>query len=50
MIEESGLEDPTAGQEEDYFTDDDGVEWWKDDDGFWWFREPGQDDWQPHDE
>ena len=30
-------------------TDDDGVEWWKDDDGYWWYREPGQDDWQPHD-
>ena len=50
MVEESGLDDPTTGQEEDYYTDDDGVEWWKDDDGFWWFREPGQADWQPHDE
>ena len=50
MAEDSGLEDPTAGQDEDYFTDDDGVEWWKDDDGYWWFRESGQDEWQPHDE
>ena len=51
MAEESGLEDPNAGEEEDenYYTDDDGVEWWKDDDGYWWYREPGQADWQPHD-
>ena len=45
-----GLEDPTAAEEdENYYTDDDGVEWWKDDDGYWWYREPGQEDWQPHD-
>jgi len=50
MAKDSGLEDPTAGQDEDYFTDDNGVEWWKDDDGYWWFRESGQDEWQPHDE
>ena len=52
MAEESGLEDPNAVEEEEdenYYTDDDGVEWWKDDDGYWWYREPGQDDWQPHD-
>ena len=36
-------------EDEDYYTDEDGVEWWKDDDGYWWYREPGQDDWQPHD-
>jgi len=48
MAEESGLDDPTATQDEDYYTDDDGVEWWKDDDGYWWYREPGQEDWQPH--
>ena len=46
------FDDPTAEDEEedeDYYTDEDGVEWWKDDDGYWWYREPGQDDWQPHD-
>ncbi|MDP6869598.1 MAG: hypothetical protein QGI21_02350 [Candidatus Poseidoniaceae archaeon] len=49
MAEESGLEDPTSSDEdENYYTDDDGVEWWKDDDGYWWYREPGQEDWQPH--
>lgn len=50
MAEESGLENPDEEEEdENYYTDDDGVEWWKDDDGYWWFREPGQEDWQPHD-
>ncbi len=50
MAKESGFEDPTTEEEdENYYTDDDGVEWWKDDDGYWWYREPGQDDWQPHD-
>ena len=50
MAQESGLEDPNSVEEdEDYYTDDDGVEWWKDDEGYWWYREPGQDDWQPHD-
>tara|TARA_B100000767_G_scaffold192614_1_gene179767 strand:+ start:647 stop:1336 length:690 start_codon:yes stop_codon:yes gene_type:complete len=49
MAEESGLEDPTEAEEENYYTDDDGIEWWKDDDGYWWYREPGQDDWKPHD-
>jgi hypothetical protein len=50
MAEESGLEDPNVEEEdENYYTDDDGIEWWKDDDGYWWYREPGQDDWQPHD-
>lgn len=48
MAEESGLDDPNANQDENYYTDDDGVEWWKDDDGYWWYREPGQEDWQPH--
>ena len=50
MAEESGLEDPSSDEEadENYYTDDDGVEWWKDDDGYWWYREPGHDDWQPH--
>jgi len=50
MASESGLEDPNAKGDSDYYTDDDGVEWWKDDEGYWWFREPGQADWQPHDE
>ena len=50
MVEESGLDDPNSEADEDYYTDDDGVEWWKDDDGYWWFREPGQEEWQPHDE
>ena len=50
MAEESGLANPDEEEEdENYYTDDDGVEWWKDDDGYWWYREPGQDDWQPHD-
>jgi hypothetical protein len=49
MVSESDLDDPTKS-ESDYYTDDDGVEWWKDDEGYWWFREPGQDDWQPHEE
>ncbi|MBT4065705.1 MAG: hypothetical protein HOE76_00595 [Euryarchaeota archaeon] len=49
MSEESGIVDPTEEEaDENYYTDDDGVEWWKDDDGYWWYREPGQDDWQPH--
>ena len=50
MAEESGLEDPSSDEEadENYYTDDDGIEWWKDDDGYWWYREPGHDDWQPH--
>lgn len=50
MAEESGLDDPTATEEdENYYTDDDGIEWWKDDDGYWWYRKPDQNDWQPHD-
>lgn len=49
MAQESGLDNPDAQEEEDYYTDDDGVEWWKDEDGYWWYREPGQADWQPHD-
>ena len=50
MAEESGLDDPSSDEEadENYYTDDDGIEWWKDDDGYWWYREPGHDDWQPH--
>ncbi len=48
MAKESGLEDPTETVDENYYTDDDGIEWWKDDEGYWWYREPGQDDWQPH--
>ena len=48
MAEESGLEDPTESVDENYYTDDDGIEWWKDDEGYWWFREPGQDDWKAH--
>jgi hypothetical protein len=49
MSEESGIADPTEEEaDENYYTDDDGIEWWKDDDGYWWYREPGQDDWQPH--
>ncbi len=50
MAEESGLEDPNSDDDEDYYVDDDNVEWWKDEDGYWWYREPGQDDWQPHDD
>ena len=52
MAQDGGFDDPTAEDEEEdenYYTDEDGVEWWKDDDGYWWYREPGQDDWQPHD-
>lgn len=48
MAEESGLEDPTESVDENYYTDDDGIEWWKDDEGYWWYREPGQDDWKAH--
>ena len=50
MVEDSGLADPTTEEEvdENYYTDDNGVEWWKDDEGYWWYREPGKDDWQPH--
>jgi hypothetical protein len=50
MVSESGLDDPNSERDSDYYTDDEGVEWWKDDEGYWWFREPGQADWQPHDE
>ena len=51
MAEESGLEHHVEEEEEDedYYVDENNVEWWKDDDGYWWYREPGQDDWQPHD-
>jgi len=52
MAQESGLEHHIEEEEEDenYYVDDDDVEWWKDDDGYWWYREPGQEDWQPHEE
>ncbi len=52
MAQESGLEHHVEEEEEDenYYVDDDDVEWWKDDDGYWWYREPGQEDWQPHEE
>ena len=52
MAQESGLEHHFEEEEEDenYYVDDDDVEWWKDDDGYWWYREPGQEDWQPHEE
>ena len=50
MAEESGLDDPNSDDDEDYYVDDDNIEWWKDEDGYWWYREPGQDDWQPHDD
>ena len=52
MAEESGLEHHVEEEEEedeDYYVDENNVEWWKDDDGYWWYREPGQEDWQPHD-
>ena len=48
MAKESGLADPTETVDENYYTDDDGIEWWKDDEGYWWYREPGQDDWKAH--
>jgi hypothetical protein len=52
MAQESGLEHHVEEEEEDenYYVDEDDVEWWKDDDGYWWYREPGQEDWQPHEE
>ena len=52
MAQESGLEHHIEEEEEDenYYVDEDDVEWWKDDDGYWWYREPGQEDWQPHEE
>ena len=52
MAEESGLEhyvEEEEDEDEDYYVDENNVEWWKDDDGYWWYREPGQEDWQPHD-
>ena len=51
IAEESGLEDPSGGQDdEDYYVDEDNCEWWKDDDGYWWFRPAGESDWQPYEE
>ena len=52
MAQESGLQHHVEEEEEDenYYVDEDDVEWWKDDDGYWWYREPGQEDWQPHEE
>ena len=52
MAQESGLEHHVEEEEEDenYYVDEDDVEWWRDDEGYWWYREPGQEDWQPHEE
>ena len=53
MAQESGLEHHVEEEEEEdenYYVDEDDVEWWRDDEGYWWYREPGQEDWQPHEE
>ena len=51
IAEESGLSDPSAGEDdEDYYVDEDGCEWWKDDDGYWWYRPAGDEDWHPYEE
>ena len=52
FAEESGLANPDEEEddEEGYSVDENGVEWFEDEDGYWWYREPGQDDWQAHDE
>ena len=53
FAEESGLANPDEEEEDDeegYSVDENGVEWFEDEDGYWWYREPGQDDWQAHDE
>jgi len=51
IAEESGLSDPSVGEDdEDYYVDEDGCEWWKDDDGYWWYRPAGDEDWHPYEE
>jgi len=53
MAQESGLEHHVEEEEEEdenYYVDEDDVEWWRDDEGYWWYREPGYEDWQPHEE
>ncbi|MDE0708725.1 MAG: hypothetical protein OSB33_07245, partial [Candidatus Poseidoniales archaeon] len=37
-------------QDEDYHTDDDGVEWWKDEVGQWWYKYPDEEDWEAFNE
>lgn len=53
MAQESGLEhhvEEEEDEDENYYVDEDDVEWWRDDEGYWWYREPGYEDWQPHEE
>ena len=33
-------------QDEDYHTDEEGIEWWKDEVGQWWFKYPEEEDWE----
>ncbi len=46
ILREQGV-DVESEDDEDYYVDDEGVEWWRDDDGAWWYRMPGEEDWYP---
>ena len=43
------VDEVEESDDEDYYVDDENVEWWRDDDGQWGYRTPGNDDWYPSD-
>jgi len=47
---ESGLiSDEESDEDDNYYVDEDGVEWFRDEDGDWWYREQGETEWKPPD-